>query len=79
MAYTSFYDGLKEALKHSNLPKITPHSFRAGMATAAINNGATVADIQEFGLWESVSSVQRYMKRADSKKAATGCLAWSKK
>ncbi len=78
IAKTSFADGLRKALKDSNLPHITPHSFRAGFATAAINNGVSVSDIKEFALWESDSSVQRYMRRADSKKAAIGRQVWEK-
>ncbi len=78
ISITSFRENLEKAQKDCDLPRITPHSFRAGFTTQAINNGATVAELKEFGLWEAESSIQRYAKRADAKKAETGRLAWKK-
>ncbi len=78
ISISSYREGLASALKNSGLPTITPHSFRAGFATQAINNGGTMDAIKEFGLWESEASVQRYARRSDSTKARTGLLAWKK-
>ncbi len=69
---TAFRENLQILLEGAKLPKITPHSFRAGFATAAINNGAEASDIREFGLWASDTSLQRYASRAKGKKLATG-------
>ncbi len=75
VSMSSFRDGLKEALESSDLPTITPHSFRAGFATQAINSGVDASDLKEFGLWKSDSSVQRYTRRSTAKKLQTGKLA----
>ncbi|MCP3661441.1 MAG: tyrosine-type recombinase/integrase [Gammaproteobacteria bacterium] len=71
-----FREGLRDALAKSNLPKITPHSFRAGFATEACNNGASMSDIKMFGRWESDASVHRYAKRADGNKAMISEKVW---
>ena len=75
ISISSFRENLEEAFKNADLPKITPHSFRAGFATNAINAGVEVTDLKEFGLWQSESSIQRYSKRSISKKLQTGSLA----
>ncbi len=69
---TSFSEGLKSLLGTSDLPKITPHSFRAGFTTAAINRGADPSDLREYGVWASDSSMQKYASRSKGKKMETG-------
>jgi hypothetical protein len=76
MTYSSFSESLAEMQKGSGLPRITPHSFRAGFATTLINNGADMADIQASGLWRQGSSVEGYALRADANKAKIGLLIW---
>ncbi|MCP4537815.1 MAG: tyrosine-type recombinase/integrase, partial [Chloroflexi bacterium] len=59
---TTFRENLATALKGSGLPTITPHSLRAGGASALIVNGARIEDVQLMGGWLDPKSMQVYVK-----------------
>jgi integrase len=62
------------------LPKFTPHSFRATFARRAQNAGISKADIKEMGGWETMAMLDRYLGKdaehvmAAVKKAKFGAL-----
>ncbi len=59
---STFRENLKTALKSSNLPNITAHGFRAGFASAALEGGADIGNIQICSAWAEPRSLEPYVQ-----------------
>ncbi|MCP4617628.1 MAG: phage integrase family protein, partial [Bradyrhizobium sp.] len=76
---TTFRENLATALKGSGLPTITPHSLRAGGASALIANGARIEDVQLMGGWLDPKSMQVYVKWSKERRVEAAQKIWQKK
>ncbi len=59
---STFRENLKKALKSSTLPNITAHGFRAGFASAVLEGGADLGNIQICGAWADPHSLESYVQ-----------------
>ncbi len=66
ISYTTYSENLAEASKGGGLPRVTPHGFRAGGASAMIEHGATMDQVQLAGSWQDPKSTQVYVERSES-------------
>ncbi len=66
---TTFRENLEAALAGSDLPRIMSHSHRAGAATDAVQNHATIDQVQLLGGWRDPRSVASYVRRSEAGRA----------
>ncbi len=64
ISYTTYSENLADAGKGGGLPRVTPHGFRARGASAMIEHGATLDQIQLAGSWQDPKSTQVYVERS---------------
>ncbi|MCP4601465.1 MAG: hypothetical protein GY847_13265, partial [Proteobacteria bacterium] len=66
---TTFRENLEAALAGSDLPRITGHLHRTGVATDAVQNHATIDQVQLLGGWCDPRSVASYVRRSEAGRA----------
>ncbi len=66
---TTFKENLQTALAESGLVRISSHSHRAGAATDAAQNSATIDQLQLLGGWRDPRSVGAYVRRSEAGRA----------
>ncbi len=57
--------GRMKALGHEDWDDFSPHSLRAGFASVAAENGASIQAIKGQGGWKSERTAMRYIRRRD--------------
>ena len=62
--------GRMKALGHEDWDDFSPHSLRAGFASVAAENGASIQAIKGQGGWKSERTAMRYIRRRDGWDAA---------
>ncbi len=58
----AFRETLDRIQKDSGLPRLTPHSYRAGHVCISIGNGSDPLVAMEAGNWAQATSFQRYVE-----------------
>ncbi len=79
ICYTSCLDNSKELLAKLGIEgRFGEHSGRRGGATAAADNGASLAEIQTLGNWKDPRSASKYIDQSESQKEKITRLLYPK-